>query len=235
MIKKLLAATLLSALGFAASATTTVTGTFDGGGKTYGTSCDGQSESQQPVFDLKDGATLKNVIINKNAADGVHCEGSCTISNVVWQDVCEDGATMKGGSGKTMNVSGGSAANASDKVFQHNGKGSTVNITNFKTTGSIGKLWRSCGNCVSNGGPRKVNISNVQLEKVTASVVGVNANYGDVAKIRTLRIKGYKAGSPPVCVEYKGIEKNGSADSPKVGEKWNTTACNVSKSDVTSY
>jgi hypothetical protein len=233
MLKKLLAATLLSALSFASTATTTVTGTFDGGGKSYGTSCDGQSESQQPVFLLKDGATLKNVVINKNAADGVHCEGSCSISNVVWQDVCEDAATMKGGSGKTMNISGGSAANASDKVFQHNGKGSTINIANFKTTGSIGKLYRSCGNCSSNGGPRKVTITNVQLEKVNASVVGVNSNFGDIAKIRTLKIKGYKSGSPEVCVEYKGVQKG--SDSPKIGEKWGSTACNVSKSDVTSY
>jgi pectate lyase len=233
MIKKLLAVAMLTALSFSASATTTVTGTFDGGGKSYGTSCDGQSESQQPVFLLKDGATLKNVVITKNAADGVHCEGNCTISNVVWQDVCEDAATMSGGSGKVMNVSGGSASNASDKVFQHNGKGSTININNFKTTGSIGKLYRSCGNCSSNGGPRKVTISNTKLEKVTAAVAGVNGNFGDIAKIRTLQIKGYKVGSPPVCVEYKGVQKG--SEPPKVGEKWGTTACNVSKSDVTSY
>jgi pectate lyase len=232
MSKKLFAAALLAALSFAASATTTVTGTFDGGGRSYGTSCAGSSESQQPVFLLKDGATLKNVVINKNAADGVHCEGNCTISNVVWQDVCEDAATMKGGSGKTMNISGGSAANASDKVFQHNGKGSTINIANFKTTGSIGKLYRSCGNCESNGGPRKVTINNVQIEKAS-EVVGVNGNYGDIARIRALKIKGYKAGSPSVCVVYKGVQKGSS--SSKVGEQWNTTPCNVSRSDVTAY
>ncbi|MEY4560770.1 MAG: hypothetical protein RLZZ618_47 [Pseudomonadota bacterium] len=224
---------LLAACAFSASATTTVTGTFDGGGRSYGTSCDGASESQQPVFLLKDGATLQNVVINKNAADGVHCEGSCNITNVVWQDVCEDAATMKGGSGKIMRVRGGSAANATDKVFQHNGKGSTVSIDGFKTTGSIGKLYRSCGNCSSNGGPRKLNVANVQLEKVTASVAGVNANYGDVATIRAVKIKGYKSGSPEVCVEYKGVQKG--SDSPKVGEKWGTTACNVRKSDVTAY
>lgn len=223
---------LLAAWASSALATTTVTGTFDGGGRSYGTACNGQSESQQPVFLLKDGATLRNVVITKNAADGVHCEGNCTIENVVWQDVCEDAATMKGGSGKIMRVRGGSAAHASDKVFQHNGKGSTVSIDGFKTTGSIGKLYRSCGNCESNGGPRKVNINNVQIEKVS-EVVGVNANYGDIATIRNLKIKGYKAGSPKVCVEYKGVQKGG--ESSKVGEKWGTTACNVRTSDVKAY
>lgn len=230
---KILAFGFLAILAFGASATTTVTGTFDGGGKSYGTSCNGQSESQQPVFLLKDGATLKNVVINKNAADGVHCEGNCSITNVVWQDVCEDAATMKGGSGKTMRVQGGSAANANDKVFQHNGKGSTISIDGFKTTGSIGKLYRSCGNCSSNGGPRKVNIANVKIEKLTDSVAGVNANFGDVATIRNVKIKGYKLGKPQVCVEYKGVQKG--KESSKVGEKWGTTACNVRKSDVTSY
>lgn len=227
-----LVALVLSCAAFAASATTTVTGTFDGGGRSYGTSCSGSSESQQPVFLLKDGATLKNVVITKNAADGVHCEGNCNIENVVWQDVCEDAATMKGGSGKIMRVRGGSAANASDKVFQHNGKGSTISIDGFTTKGSIGKLYRSCGNCESNGGPRKLNLANTKIEKAS-EVAGVNANFGDVATIRTLQIKGYKAGSPKVCVEYKGVQKG--SESPKVGEKWGTTACNVRTSDVKAY
>jgi pectate lyase len=233
-MKKILSAFALSACAATAFATTTVTGTFDGGGRSYGTSCGGQAEGQQPVFLLKDGATIKNVVINSNAADGVHCEGSCTISNVVWQDVCEDAVTMMGGSGKTMNINGGSAASASDKVIQHNGKGSTINISNFATYGSIGKLYRSCGDCSSNGGPRRVNISNTRVEKATAGVVGINSNYGDVATIRSLKIKGYKAGSPQVCVTYKGVNK-GSGSSTKIGEEWNTAACNVSRSDVSSY
>jgi pectate lyase len=235
MMQKIALGVLFSALAFSAQATTTVPAgtTFDGGGATYGTSCDGQSESQQPVFLLKDGATLKNVVIKAGAAaDGVHCEGSCTISNVKWPDVCEDAATMKGGSGKTMTISGGSAAAAEDKVFQHNGVGSTVNITNFTTTGSIGKLYRSCGNC-STQGARKVNISGTKLEKVTSAVVGINKNYGDVATIKTLQIKGYKSGSPKVCVEYTG--NNTGAEPTSLGEKWNDSYCKVTTSDVTSY
>lgn len=234
-MKKIISALALSLCAATAFATTTVPAgqTLDGGGKSYGTSCDGSDEGQQPVFLLKDGATLKNVVITKNAADGVHCEGSCNLTNVVWQDVCEDAATMLGGSGKVMNVSGGSANSASDKTFQHNGKGSTVNITNFSAT-SIGKLWRSCGNCSNNGGPRKVNISNTKLEKVSAAVVGVNSNFGDVATIRTLKIKGYKSGKPIVCLTYTGVQK-GQGESPKGKEEWNTAACNVRTSDVSSF
>ncbi|MFT4174748.1 MAG: pectate lyase [Rhodocyclaceae bacterium] len=235
MMQKIAFGVLFSAFALSAQATTTVPAgtTFDGGGATYGTSCDGQSESQQPVFLLKDGATLKNVVIKAGAAaDGVHCEGSCTIQNVKWPDVCEDAATMKGGSGKTMTISGGSAASADDKVFQHNGVGSTVNITNFTTTGSIGKLYRSCGNC-STQGARKVNISGTKLEKVTAAVVGINKNYGDVATIKTLQIKSYKSGSPKVCVEYTG--NNTGAEPTSLGEKWNDSYCKVTTSDVTSY
>ncbi len=235
-MKKILSALAFSACAATAFATTTVPAgtTFDGGGKSFGTTCDGGSESQQPVFLLKDGATLKNAVITKNGADGVHCEGNCTVSNVVWQDVCEDAATMKGGSGKTMNISGGSAAAADDKVFQHNGIGSTMNISNFTTTGTIGKLYRSCGDCSGNGGPRKVNISNTKLEKVSSSVVGVNSNYKDVATIKTLKIKGYTAGKPKVCVTYKGVVK-GSGSSSQIGEEWNTASCKVTTGDVSSY
>jgi hypothetical protein len=71
----------------------TVSGTFDGGLKTYGrgVSCTGQAEGgdADAVFLLEDGATLKNAIIGKDQIEGVHCKGSCTIENVWWIDVCE--------------------------------------------------------------------------------------------------------------------------------------------------
>jgi len=228
MQSKLLLGLFLAAVLSSAHATSTISGTFDGGGKTYGTSCNGGSESQDPVFELKDGATLKNVVLKAGgAADGVHCLGSCTLSNVKWPDVCEDAATMLGGSGKTMNVSGGSADKADDKVFQHNGKGSTIKISGF-TAGSIGKLYRSCGNCSSNGGPRYVNISNTKVtSKASAGIAGVNGNFGDKATIRSLTVPS----GTKVCIEFKGVQKG--SESPKIGEKWNTAACDVSKSDVT--
>ncbi len=68
------------------SSTIPVKGTYDGGMKKfYGTGAlggDSQDEGQDPVFELADGATLKNVVIGTPAADGVHCKGSCTLRNV---------------------------------------------------------------------------------------------------------------------------------------------------------
>lgn len=46
------------------------------------------------VFLLKSGATLKNAIIGKNQAEGVHCDGPCTLELVWFEDVCEDAITI---------------------------------------------------------------------------------------------------------------------------------------------
>ncbi|MGC3963676.1 MAG: pectate lyase [Rhodocyclaceae bacterium] len=211
----------------------TITGTVDCGGATVGTACNGQSESQQPVFTLADGAAIKNVRINANAADGIHCLGNCTLQNVVWEDVCEDAATMLGGAGKTMTVVGGSAASASDKVFQHNGIGSTIAISDFQTLGTIGKLYRSCGDCNGNGGPRYVTVNNVKIEK-SGDLIGVNKNYGDKATVRNLQVKGYVAGGPKICMTFQGVTDH-NGESTKLGEEWNTTTCDISRTDVTAY
>ncbi|MEI7024898.1 pectate lyase [Paenibacillus sp. y28] len=120
--------------------------TYDGKGATFvanpSTLGDGsQAENQKPVFKLEAGATLKNVILGAPAADGVHCYGNCTISNVTWQDVGEDALTLK--SAGTVNITGGGAYKAYDKVFQMNAAG-TINIKNFKAN-DIGKLVRQNG------------------------------------------------------------------------------------------
>ena len=54
-------------------------------------------------------------------------------------------------------ISGGGAQNAVDKVVQHNGRG-TVTIRDY-TVVNAGKLYRSCGDCSNNGGPRNVVVS----------------------------------------------------------------------------
>jgi hypothetical protein len=109
-----------------------VTGTFDGGMKTYGrgVSCTGQVEGgdKDTVFEIANGGTLKNAIIGKDQIEGIHCKGSCTIENVWWVDVCEDALTLKG-DGNAL-IKGGGAQAAEDKVIQHNGKG-TVTIDGF--------------------------------------------------------------------------------------------------------
>ncbi len=153
---------------------------YDGGGKRFNLSDSGQSEGQPPVFLLEEGATLRNAVIGNLAADGVHCVGNCTVSNVWWEDIGEDAATAKGGAGTTMRVDCGGAFLGTDKTFQHNGQG-TLHITrfvadNWKTKG--GKFYRSCGDCTGNKGPRTVIIENSRIHN-HQTIVGVNSSYSN--------------------------------------------------------
>ncbi|UOQ50484.1 pectate lyase [Gracilibacillus caseinilyticus] len=120
--------------------------TFDGGGKRYVANPDtlgdgSQSESQDPVFRLEDGATLKNVVIGDPAADGVHTYGDALVQNVVWEDIGEDALTIKDDGHVT--IRGGSAQNGDDKMFQVNAP-STFEILNF-TADNAGKMIRQNG------------------------------------------------------------------------------------------
>ncbi|MBB4293121.1 hypothetical protein GGE16_005206 [Rhizobium leguminosarum] len=97
-------------------------GVFDGKGATYTASSKlgdgGQSETQSPIFILRNGATLKNVNLGENGADGIHVYGGATLENVNWQNVGEDALTVK--SAGDVTVIGGSAKGATDKIFQIN-------------------------------------------------------------------------------------------------------------------
>jgi hypothetical protein len=97
-------------------------GVFDGKGATYTASAKlgdgGQSEDQKPIFILKNGATLKNVTLGENGADGIHVYGGATLENVNWLDVGEDALTVK--SAGDVTILGGSAKGATDKIFQIN-------------------------------------------------------------------------------------------------------------------
>ncbi|RDW89645.1 polysaccharide lyase family 3 protein [Coleophoma cylindrospora] len=202
----------------ALSAPSTISGVHDMGNKEYdrGHACNSDKDtgSSSAVFILADGATLSNVIIGANALEGVHCEGKCTLKNVWFRDVCEDAITIKG-TGDVL-IQGGGAQNAKDKVVQHNGKG-TVTIKDY-TVVNVGKLFRSCGNCSKQYGPRNVILSNVKANTVTADLVGINSNYGDVATISGSCATGLKG---KVCQEFKGIVKNGSQESPKLSSTAN--------------
>jgi len=124
-------------------ATRTVSGTFDGGLKRYyGIGDGGQSEDQDPVFVVKDGGTIKNVIIGVPAGDGIHCQGSCTIRNVRWLDVGEDAATFEGTSSSTKVVVDG----AGPRRHPTRCSSTTVTIRSFQVQ-DFGKLYRPCGNC----------------------------------------------------------------------------------------
>ncbi|KAF2852462.1 polysaccharide lyase family 3 protein [Plenodomus tracheiphilus IPT5] len=200
-----------------------VSGTFDGGMKTYGrgAKCTGQSEGgdKDAVFLIKNGGTLKNAIIGKDQIEGVHCEGSCTIENVWWVDVCEDALSLKG-DGNAV-IRGGGAQSASDKVIQHNGKG-TVTIDGFQVY-DFGKLYRACGNC-KNSVSRSVVIKNVKAYsgKVLA---GINPNFGGTASITGTCATSVKT----ICEEFKGT-KPGSE--PKSVSKGPSANCKYTASAI---
>nr|BFE63917.1 hypothetical protein GCM10020063_084430 [Dactylosporangium thailandense] len=208
------------------SGTIKVTSSLDGGMKRYCCIGDGgQSESQDPMFELSDGATLKNVIIGSPAGDGVHCLGRCTIQNVWWEDVGEDAATFLGTSGGDSYVIGGGAKSATDKVFQHNGNG-TVHISGFYAS-NIGKLYRGCGNC-TNHYERHVTVDNVLLDK-TKYVVGINTNWGDTATLTRVTVT--NSSGIHVCAEYTGVAKGSE---PKyLGDGMGDGHCNFKSSDIT--
>jgi hypothetical protein len=214
----------------AVTATINVTGVFDGGMKRYFGSgalgTNGQSESQDPIFNLADGATLKNVIIGNPAADGVHCAGNCTIQNVWWEDVGEDAATFLGSSGSVVQlVDGGGARHATDKILQHNGNG-TLTVRNFQAS-DFGKLYRSCGNC-STQYQRDVFFQNVTLTAPLSAVAGINTNYGDTAHFTQITIIG--STTTHICDKYTG--NNTGAEPPKIGSGADGVNCFYSASDI---
>ncbi|WP_413801525.1 pectate lyase [Streptomyces iranensis] len=215
----------------AVSKTIGVSGTTDGGMKRYYGSGDlggdGQEEDQGPLFELKDGATLKNVILGAPAADGVHCEGSCTLQNVWWEDVGEDAATFRG-TGKTFNVIGGGARKAADKIFQFNG-GGTLNISGFAGQ-DFSTFVRSCGNCSSQY-KRAINVSNTEITAPGKVIGGINTNYGDSLTLRGITIVGDSSKKIVPCQKYIG--NNTGAEPSKNGSGPDGTYCKYSSSDIT--
>lgn len=210
----------------------------DCGGARVGLSCEG-GEFQPPVITLEN-ATVKNLrIAADGGSDGIWCsKGDCTLENIVWEDICEDAATQKSTPGSTMTVIGGWAwNNGGGKIFQHNAPDTTVIVTGgFTAKGKSAKLLRACGNCVGNGGGKKLIIDGVRVEgTLLEEVVAPNANYGDIAKVRNLSIKDYQPGKPDICSEWNGFEKSEKKPSQRLGEAWNTTSCDVDPSHVTGF
>ncbi|MGP4112045.1 pectate lyase [Streptomyces sp. 4N509B] len=206
-----------------------VTEDFDGGGATFvpgdGLGGGDQDEDQLPVFEVSNGATLSNVVIGAPGADGVHCQGSCTLQNVVWEDVGEDAATFRGDASSQYTVSGGSAANADDKVFQFNGSG-TLTIRDFEAE-DFGTFVRSCGNC-SSMSDRHIVLDGVTLRAPGNTVAGINENYGDTARFSNITIVGDD--DMTVCQRYIG---NDEGDEPEEsGEGPDGTHCLYSESDI---
>lgn len=153
---------------------------FDGGGKTYTAGSNlgngDQSENQKPLFELAEGATLKNVNLGENEADGIHVraanEKAVTIQNLHAANVGEDLITVKGEGGAkvtNLNILDSSAKGANDKVVQLNAN-THLNMDGFKAD-DFGTLVRT------NGGK--------QFDDMELKLNNVEANHGKFALVKS--------------------------------------------------
>ena len=180
----------------ALTATRRIMGEYDGQMVRYTGWGGSQDENQDPLFEMTDGSTMRNVIIGAPAGDGIHCEGTCTLENVWWEDVGEDAATLLGSSSsQVFTIRCAGARSASDKIFQHNGAG-TFKIEDFWAE-DFGKIYRSCGNCGTQY-ERHAILSNI-IATGGDVIAGVNTNYGDTASFWNV-----SAGGATICERYTG-------------------------------
>jgi pectate lyase C len=128
-----------------ASTIRVTSGTYDGGCRVFNATSalgDGsQSEGQDPVFRVENGATLRNVVLGSNAADGIHFYNGGNINNIRWSNVGEDAFTIK--SSGTVNASNITGYAGEDKFIQVNAA-STLNVSNC-IVDNMGKFLRQNG------------------------------------------------------------------------------------------
>jgi pectate lyase len=204
-----------------------VSGVLDAGMKRYIGSgelgSDGQAEDMPPLVRLASGSVLKNAVIGKPASDGIHCEGTCYLQNVWWEDVGEDAATLRGTDPKqTMTIECAGARHAADKVFQHNGPG-TFALTNVYVE-DFNKLYRSCGNCSSQF-ERHAKLSGIQAKDGNL-LVGINENYGDSATFTNITAES----GITICATFQA---NDSGAEPKeLGDGPDQEHCLYETSDI---
>ena len=160
-------------------------GTYDGGCKVFNATSalgDGsQNEGQKPVFIVENGATLKNVILGSNAADGIHFYGSANIDNIKWTNVGEDAMTVK--QSGTINIKNISAFAGSDKFFQVNAA-STINISNC-VVDSMGKFLRQNGSTTFKIG---VNVDSCQISNMSEGIFRTDSSVS-TARITNSRLR----------------------------------------------
>jgi hypothetical protein len=176
----------------------------------------GDQDSTDPIFEVADGGTVKNVIMGNKVGDGIHCLGSCTIDNVWFPYVCDDAISALGSGTVTIRNSG--FKNARDKTIQHNGTATVTIDTVYVET--AGKLYRSCGDGCSSTAARTATISNVVAIGV-GEVAGASTNDSVTLKnICTYRTPGmchtYKPGSDTDAT----IGANSTADGPSANCKF---------------
>jgi pectate lyase len=213
------------------SSTKEISGTYDGkmalhdgsGSGDFGVDCNAAGMADQgttkPLFELDDGATIENVIIDHHAADGIHCKGTCTVKNVWFRYVCDDAVTAESGSSGTVTIDGGGATGAHDKLFQDNSHGKFV-IQNFYGE-RLGKMYRACG--VGSG----CTTAKGNLTLTNSVAIGVDEVVGltsgrDTATISKLCI----FQTPTVCQPYD------SSDNPLATDGVDGTTCKYNWTDV---
>jgi hypothetical protein len=199
------------------TSTMNVTGTYDGhmalhsgsGSGDFAKNCNASGTGAQgtttPLFQLANGATIQNVIIGTNGADGIHCAGTCTIKNVWWQYVCDDAVTAADTSSGTVTIQGGGARGAHDKLFQDNSHGKFI-IDGFYGE-KLGKMYRACGA----GGACGSTKGNLTLSNSWA--IGVDEVVGltmgrDTATISKLCV----FQSPTICQPYNSSDSKLATD-----------------------
>lgn len=167
-------------------------GVYDGGCKVFNATSalgDGsQNENQKPIFRVENGATLKNVVLGNNGADGIHFYNGGNIENIRWSNVGEDAMTIK--SSGTVNVKNISGYNGEDKFIQVNAA-STLNIDNC-VVDNMGKFLRQ------NGGTTfkiTVNVSNCQISNMGEGIFRTDSSTS-TARITNSRLR--NAGS--ICI-----------------------------------
>ncbi len=176
---------------------------------------------------------MKNVIIGSLAADGIHCEASCTIENMYSSHVGEDAVTLLDGSptSSVVTIQGGGVQHAYDKVVQMDGAG-TVRISHFAAS-DIGSLVRSCGNCPHQY-PRHMVVSDVFIDGGRYKVAGVNQNFGDTAKLDHITIRGTRmqvATGPSVAAARPPRRYPEGAETPTRGCATSATPPSCSSTD----
>jgi hypothetical protein len=181
-----------------------------------------------PMFELEDGAVIKNLIIGTKPADGIHCLGTCTLQNVWWEDVGDDAATLRSSSkADVMTIRGGGARKAENSVIQQNGPG-TVIIRDFQVE-DFGKVYRACGNCRQSV-DHHVVIEGLDVTAPGLAIVGINPNFGDTASLSHVVIHADSDHGIDVCQWYEGVPSG--EESRRVGEG-PSDACEYKRSDVT--
>ncbi|KAL3095711.1 hypothetical protein niasHT_024887 [Heterodera trifolii] len=175
--------------------------TFVGGpGILGGGECKVNNWKMKYMFDLADGVTIKNAILDTPGM-GTYCRGTCTLENIFYKRLCYHAA----GFGfedinkeHTYKVIGGGGIGSPDKYFTQSGQGETQ-ISGFCGDGKFGKLYCSCGDCPDQV-ERSVKVSDIKMRGPGLTIVSVNKRYSDTASLSGIQLYGQE--SPSTQVDY---------------------------------